>query len=162
MDRRYFWRTGHRVFLKAFNGHGYVVEDLSGRMSPDKWAQLAVLGYRHYGADRIVGEVNNGGDLIETVLRTVDPHVSYHSVHASRGKYMRAEPIAALYEQGRIHHVGQFPELEDQMCSFVPGEYSGSPDRLDAAVWALTELFLDPGESETLIVYEDRRGISPV
>jgi len=113
------------------------------------------------GPDRIVGEVNNGGDLIENVLRTVDPQVSYRSVHASRGKYLRAEPIAALYEQGRVHHVGMFAELEDQLCSFVPNEFNGSPDRLDAAVWALTELFLEPEEIRGVLIYEDRTSISP-
>jgi phage terminase large subunit-like protein len=131
--------TGIIIAGLGVDGHGYVLKDLSGRFSPDGWARLAVRGYHDHRADRIVGEVNNGGDLIENVLRTVDPRVSYRSVHASRGKYVRAEPIAALYEQGRIHHVGQFAELEDQLCSFVPNEFKGSPDRLDAAVWALTE-----------------------
>ena len=154
--------TGIIVAGVAANGHGYVLEDLSGRLSPDGWARQAVRAYHHYRADRIVGEVNNGGDLIENVLRTVDPQVSYRSVHASRGKYLRAEPIAALYEQGRIHHVGQFAELEDQLCSFVPNEFNGSPDRLDAAVWALTELFLEPEEIRGVMIYEDRTSISPV
>jgi phage terminase large subunit-like protein len=153
--------TGIIVAGVAANGHGYVLEDLSGRLSPDGWARQAVRAYHYYRADRIVGEVNNGGDLIENVLRTVDPQVSYRSVHASRGKYLRAEPIAALYEQGRIHHVGMFAELEDQLCSFVPNEFNGSPDRLDAAVWALTDLFLEPEEIRGVLIYEDRTSISP-
>ena len=83
-------------------------------------------------------------------------------MHASRGKYLRAEPIAALYEQRRIHHVGPFAELEEQMCSFVPGVYKGSPDRLDAAVWAFTELFLEPEVTEGYVFYDDRLQISPI
>src|SRR5712692_308278 len=154
--------TGIIIAGLGANGHGYVLQDQSGRLSPDSWAQRAVRGYHQYQADRIVGEANNGGDLIENVLRTVDPRVSYRSVHASRGKYVRAEPIAALYEQGRIHHVGQFAELEEQLCSFVPNESNGSPDRLDAAVWALTELFLEPEVIRGVLIYEDRVRISPV
>ena len=153
--------TGIIVAGLAANGHGYVLEDLSGRLSPDGWARQAVRAYQHYRADQNVGEVNNGGDLIENVLRTVDPQVSYRSVHASRSKYLRAEPIAALYEQGRIHRVGMFAELEDQLCSFVPNEFNGSPDRLDAAVWALTDLFLEPEEIRGVLIYEDRTSISP-
>ena len=90
----------------------------------------------------IVAEVNNGGDLVEDVLRVIDKNVSYKAVHASRGKVGRAEPISALYEQKRVHHVGVFAELETQMCSFVPDHLDGSPDRVDALVWALTELML--------------------
>ena len=96
----------------------------------------------------IVAEVNNGGDLVEDVLRVIDKNVSYKAVHASRGKVGRAEPISALYEQKRVHHVGVFAELETQMCSFVPDHLDGSPDRVDALVWALTELMLGtPGEA---------------
>jgi phage terminase large subunit-like protein len=91
----------------------------------------------------VVAEVNQGGDLVEATLRQIDANVSFTAVHASRGKYTRAEPCAALYEQGKVHHVGTFPQLEDQMTSFVPDierSKMGSPDRLDALVWALTEL----------------------
>ncbi len=123
-------------------GEGYVFDDLSGRYSPDGWARRVSYAYHHREADRAVAEVNNGGDLVEATLRTVDKAISYKAVRATRGKYTRAEPIAALYEQGRVHHVGTFPELEDQMCTWVPGEKS--PDRLDALVWALTELMLVP------------------
>jgi phage terminase large subunit-like protein len=114
--------TGIIVAGLGVDGQGYVKEDMSGRMSPGRWAQMAVHAYHHYGADRIVGEVNNGGDLIGNVLCTVDGNVAYRAVHASRGKVVRAEPIAALYEQGRIHHIGVLPQLEEQMCLFVPGQ----------------------------------------
>ena len=138
----------------------YVGHDYSGRLSPNEWALMAVRAYHYYGADRIVGEANNGGDLIESTLRTIDPYVSYLSVHASRGKYVRAEPVSALYEQGRVHHMGMFPQLEEQMCSYVPGEYEGSPDRMDALVWALTELCIDPHPVMEVVVHEDRVRVS--
>ncbi len=134
--------TGIVVAGIGEDGRGYVLDDLSLRASPDKWAGVAVSAYRTWTADRIIGEANNGGDMIELVLRTVDRAVSYKKVHASRGKAPRAEPIAALYEQHRVSHVGLFPELEDQMCSWVPGDNGRSPDRMDALVWALTELML--------------------
>lgn len=121
--------------------HGYVLEDASLMASPDGWARRAVKAYHDHKADRLIAEVNNGGDLVELVIRTVDRNVSYRKVSASRGKMIRAEPIAALYEQGRVHHVGCFPELEDQMCEFDPITSSKSPDRMDALVWAFTDLF---------------------
>lgn len=121
-------------------GHAYVFEDVSGRYSPDTWARKVDRAYWMHQADRVVAEVNNGGDLVERVLRTVNPRISYKAVRATKGKYTRAEPIAALYEQGKVHHVGTLPALEDQLCTWVPGE--NSPDRLDALVWALTELML--------------------
>lgn len=122
--------------------HFFVLDDVSMSDKPDKWAARAVAVFAVRCADRIVGEVNNGGDLVETVLRTVDPNIPYSSVHASRGKAKRAEPVAALYEQGRVHHVGSFAKLEDQMCDFNPllGDDQPSPDRMDAMVWAITEL----------------------
>jgi phage terminase large subunit-like protein len=123
------------------NNHGWLLGDDSLRASPDEWGNAVVTAYHKYNADRIIGEVNNGGDMIEYVIKTVDPNVSYKSVRASRGKYIRAEPVAALYEQGKIHHVGNFPDLEDQLCEWVPGDKS--PDRLDALVWGVTELMLD-------------------
>ncbi len=123
--------------------HGYILDDLTIRGTPDKWATAAVAGYHKYRADRIVGEVNNGGDMVEHTIRTVDKNVAYNAVHASKGKHIRAEPVSALYEQGRVHHVGFFPDLEDQMCDWVPGD--NSPDRLDALVWAVTELMLREG-----------------
>jgi len=138
--------TGIVVAGLGGDGHGYVLEDLSLRGSPDAWARRAVAAYGRWRADRIVGEVNNGGELVEHVLRTIDPNVPYKAVRASRGKVARAEPIAALDEQGRVHHVGTFRELEDQMCAlgrdFDPATAGFSPDRVDARVWALSELML--------------------
>ncbi len=124
----------------------YVLEDLSGRFSPHEWGQRVVEAYKKYKADRVVAETNKGGDLVERVLRTIDGTVSFKEVRATRGKYTRAEPIAALYEQGRVFHAQPMPELEDQMCDYVPGHTSKSPDRMDALVWGITELVL---ESET-------------
>ncbi len=108
------------------------------------WARAAIRAYRRHEADRIVVEVNQGGDLVETVIRQVDAGVPVRAVRAVRGKWLRAEPVAALYEQGRVAHVGAFPELEDEMSDFGPDGLSGgrSPDRVDALVWALTELLL--------------------
>lgn len=117
-----------------------VLEDASGVYTPDGWAKKAVILYHHWQADRIVGEVNNGGDMIEAVIRHQDANVSYKSVHASRGKSIRAEPIAALYEQRRVHHLGTLGLLEDQLTNWNPQTDDDSPDRLDADVWALTEL----------------------
>jgi phage terminase large subunit-like protein len=103
---------------------------------------VAVQAYRRWGADRIIAETNNGGDMVEAVIRSVDRSVSYRKVTATRGKVIRAEPIAALYEQGRAHHVGGFDRLEDQMIEFDPTiAQTKSPDRMDALVWAGTELF---------------------
>lgn len=124
------------------DGHGYVLADLSGKMAALEWAQAACEWYDKNGCDRIVAEVNNGGDLVEATIRTVNPMVSYKAVHATRGKIIRAEPIGALYEQGKIHHVGNFPALEDQMTTYDPAISKKSPDRMDALVWAMTDLML--------------------
>lgn len=128
------------------DGHGYVLADRSLRGSPHTWAQVAVGEYLAWHADRIVAEVNNGGDMVEHVIRGVAKEmqvsVAYKQVRASRGKHLRAEPVSALYEQGRVHHVGLLPLLEDQMCSWEPLPGMPSPDRLDALVWALTELMV--------------------
>jgi phage terminase large subunit-like protein len=131
--------TGIVAAGKGINGHLYVLEDRSCHLSPDGWARRSVVLYDDLRADRIIGEVNNGGDLVELTVRTVRQNVSYQSVRASRGKHVRAEPIAALYEQGKVHHVGAFAELEDQMCTYLPGG-GVMADRMDALVWALTEL----------------------
>jgi len=131
--------TGIIVAAMGADGRYYVLDDVSGRMSPDTWGRAAVDAYYKYSADRIVAEVNNGGDLVERLIRAVDDNVPYTAVTASRGKMVRAEPIAALYEQNKVRHVGSFPQLEDQMTTFVGGT-NKSPDRLDALVWALTEL----------------------
>ncbi len=123
--------------------HAYVLEDLSGRHTPDGWARIAIEAYRRHSADRIVAEVNQGGDLVEATLRHAPGgrEAAYRAVRASRGKVARAEPVAALYERGVVHHVGALPGLEDQLVTWVPGQ--PSPDRLDALVWALTEIVLD-------------------
>lgn len=129
------------------DGHGYILDDASGIMQPNEWATVAVRLYNTRSADRIIGETNNGGDMIENTIRIVAPNVSYKGVHASRGKAIRAEPISALYEQSRVHHVGSFGVLEDQMCAFTPdfdrATAGYSPDRMDALVWALTELMIE-------------------
>ena len=124
------------------DGHGYVLEDLSLSGSPATWAGQAIAGYHKYRANLIVAEANHGGDMVLTTLGTQDATVATRKVWASQGKYARAEPVSALYEKGRVHHVGMFAELEDQLCNWVPGEGLPSPNELDALVWALTELLL--------------------
>lgn len=119
-------------------GEGYILEDLSGIYSPNAWAHRAISAYYEWDADRIVAEKNYGGDMVETVIRNMSPEVSYKDVTASRGKYLRAEPIAAFYERGKVHHVGRYNKLEDEMCLWLPGDKS--PNRMDALVWALTDL----------------------
>jgi phage terminase large subunit-like protein len=125
---------------------GYVIDDRSGRLAPIDWAREAVAAYRRHKADRIVAEINNGGEMVEATLRMIDPTVAFAAVHASRGKAVRAEPVAALYEQGRMHHVGCFPALEDQMCGFTAdldrAAAGHSPDRVDALVWACSALLV--------------------
>lgn len=124
---------------------GYVLEDSSLRGSPEEWARKAVSLYRKWSADKIIAEKNQGGEMVSTVIKSVDRSVPVKLVHASRGKVIRAEPISALYEQGRVHHVGRFDRLEDQMCEFsidnVRNSSTGSPDRVDALVWGLSEIF---------------------
>ena len=132
--------TGIVVAGIAADGHCYVLEDASLQGTPLTWATAVKRVYDQYQADRVVAEKNNGGELVEANLRTVDRSLSYRGVWASRGKRTRAEPISSLYEQGRVHHVGAFPALEDQMCDWVPDSGDPSPDRMDALVWALTEL----------------------
>ena len=122
--------------------------DESGVMSPIEWARRAVhLAIKFWNGDRILAEVNNGGALVEAQLRAILPRLPFKAVHASRGKVVRAEPIAALFEQGRAHVVGTFPKLEDQLCTFSAGS-SDSPDRLDAMVWGLSELALNARRGE--------------
>ena len=143
--------TGIIVAGKDERGQGWVLADSSGRYQPTEWAKTAIAAYRAHRADRVVAEVNHGGEMVEATLRVIDPNVSFAALRASRGKVTRAEPVAALYEQGRVHHVGAFPQLEDQMCGFAPAgrnevdlRSGGSPDRVDALVWALTDLMLEP------------------
>jgi len=127
------------------NDHqAYILDDVTLRATPAKWASQVVTAYHKHQADRVIGEVNNGGEMVGYTISTIDSTVAYKAVHASRNKQARAEPVAALYEQGRVHHAGMFAELEDQLCTWVPGE-GPSPDRLDALVWALTELMLAGG-----------------
>lgn len=133
--------TGIVVEGRGVDGGGYVLEDASMKGSPDAWGRAAVTAYHKHKADLIVAEANQGGDMVRHVIATVDPKVKVKLVHASRGKVIRAEPVAALYEQGRYHHVGTFAQLEDQMCEWQPG--APSPDRMDAHVWGATELFLE-------------------
>lgn len=135
--------TGIVVAALTRNWHVLILDDLSCRETPLGWAKVAIAAYRGKRADRIVAEVNNGGDLVIGNIRAVDPNVSVRSVRASRGKYIRAEPVAALYEQGRVHHIGVFEELETQMCGWTPQSNERSPDRMDALVWAVTELLID-------------------
>lgn len=124
------------------DGHGYLLADHSFIAKPEEWGRAAVNAYHEFKADRIVAENNQGGEMVEYVIKATDKNVSYKAVHASKGKLVRAEPISALYEQGRIHHVGTFPILEDQMCDYNPLTSKDSPDRMDSAVWGFTELML--------------------
>lgn len=134
--------TGIVVVGLGADGHGYVLADRSLVGSPDQWAKAVLAAFYTFEANEIVAEVNQGGDMVESTIKTADDdkQATVHKVRATRGKYTRAEPISALYEQGRVHHVGRFDLLEDQFCTWLPGE--DSPDRLDAAVWGLTQLML--------------------
>jgi phage terminase large subunit-like protein len=122
-------------------GQGYVLDDLSLDGSPYAWASQAMAAYHKYQADCVVGERNNGGDMVRFTLETVDKRVPVSLVWASRGKQVRAQPIATKYAQGHIHHVGMHTKLEDQMCTWVPGKSTYSPNRIDALVWTFTELY---------------------
>jgi phage terminase large subunit-like protein len=137
--------------------HYYVIDDRSAKLSPNDAAKIIVGAYQYHKADRVIAEVNNGGDLVESILRTVNLNFAYEAVRASRGKLTRAEPIAALYEQHRVHHVGAFGTLEDQMCDYVPF-LSKSPDRMDALVWALSHLSGDV-EQEVIVEHTELRSI---
>ena len=136
-------------------GEFYVLADHSLRASPDAVCRKAIFAYEDYQADRIVFEANQGGDTWRTIINGISPQAATKNVHASRGKFARAEPVAARYEQGRVHHVGVFGDLEDQMCNFLPGDSKDSPDRMDALVWGVSELdskrhrdiIIDPGEN---------------
>lgn len=142
--------TGIIVSGLGRDDHGYTLADYSLQASPEKWARRAIDAYYDFKADLVVAEVNNGGDLVETVIRSIDKNVSYKKVNASRGKRVRAEPVASLYEQRRWHHIEPFPELEDQMTTWVQGD-PDSPDRMDALVWGATELFHIDKEGATFL-----------
>ena len=150
--------TGIVVAGRSREGHAYVLSDLTLRGGPLDWARKAVAAYRDHQADKIIAEVNNGGALVEATIRMVDDRANYKEVRASRGKALRAEPISALYEQHKVHHVGTFAKLEDQMCSFTSdfdrSSAGYSPDRVDALVWALTELMLDTGRRPIIVTAE--------
>lgn len=135
--------VGITVEALGTDGHGYLLEDLSGRYSPEEWSDIAVEAFNRHKADKIVGESNYGGDMVRAVIQAKNPDIPYEAVTATRGKVVRAEPIAALYEQNKIHHVGYFPELEDQLCSMTLSGYQGikSPDRADSSTWGFTALF---------------------
>ncbi len=139
------------VAMVGRDRHLYVLDDVSTHGSPHVWASAAVAAYNKWRADRIVAEVNNGGEMVEATIRMEDPRVAYKSVYASRGKVTRAEPIAAVYEQGRGHHVGMFAQLEDELCQWEAG--SDSPNRLDALVWAATDLALAGGPGAAVTDY---------
>ena len=132
--------TGIIVAGKDSEGKFYVLNDSSARYTPSAWSEKAIMLYNQYQCDKIIAEVNNGGQLVEHTLRTQSENVPYKSVHASRGKRTRAEPIASLYEQNKVHHIDSFERLENQLCNWEANSGDPSPDRLDALVWALTEL----------------------
>ncbi len=141
--------TGMIVMGKHKNGHGYMIADKSLTASPDGWAKAAVDAYNDYEADRIIAEKNNGGEMVSLTIRTVDDKVPVTLVWASRGKLTRAEPVAALDEQHKLHMVGTFPKLEDELCTYEG--MGDSPNRLDAYVWAATELFIGRKRPQGLV-----------
>jgi phage terminase large subunit-like protein len=137
------------IVVAGIDAHrnGYVLEDASGRFRPEEWSRAALGCLDHHKGDLIVAEINNGGEMVESTIRALRPSAPYLGVRATRGKVIRAEPVSTLYHRGKVFHVGEFPALEDQMCSFTTGfdrKAAGySPDRVDALVWAMTELFPD-------------------
>lgn len=137
--------TGIIVAGLGRDNHVYVIEDKSDTMDPTEWGKRVITAWKHWEADAVVGEVNFGGDMVEHVVRVAGRDagvtVPFTAVRATRGKLLRAEPVSQLYEQGRVHHVGAWPDLEDQMSTWIPGRKS--PDRLDALVWALYALVID-------------------
>ena len=144
---------------KGVDGEAYILEDGTCQMSPEGWGRRSVDLYHHWEADRIIGERNYGGDMVRFTVSTADKDAAFKEVVASRGKSVRAEPISALYEQRKVHHVGHFPDLEDQMCHFTSSGYigEGSPDRADALVWALTELMLGDEQAYGMILKKRHR-----
>lgn len=145
--------TGIVVAGVTVSQHVVILDDLSMRGSPLEWAKVAIGAYEKYKADRIVAEVNNGGDLVGANLYAVSPQLPFRAVRASRGKMIRAEPIAALYEQRRAHHAGHFGKLEDEMTTFTPNSGADSPDRMDALVWAVTDLLIDQEDIEQTVLF---------
>lgn len=137
---------------RSDEGQCYIMADRTCKLSPAGWGRVVADAYAEFGADRVVAEANFGGAMVESVIRSVNPRIAYRAVKASRGKAVRAEPVAALYEQKRVVHLRSMTALEDQMCHMTPEGYmgDGSPDRLDAMVWAVTELMLTDGSTYTL------------
>jgi phage terminase large subunit-like protein len=155
--------TGLIVAGIDVNGIGYVLEDATDRYSPAEWAAKAISLYQEYSADRIVAERNQGGDMVRRTLEAEDEAVPIRLVHASRGKMARAEPISALYERGKVKHAKGLDELETQMRTWEPLGSMGSPDRLDACVWALTDLMLNGVTNPTLrLSYSNAKGLSQI
>lgn len=153
--------TGLVVAGIDINGTCYILEDATERLSPEGWATKAIDLYYKYGADRIVYERNQGGDLVKYTLKTVDETIPLKAVHASRGKFARAEPVAALYERGKVKHLRGLDDLETQLTTWEPLGSIGSPDRLDAMVWAVTELALKGiARPELNLAYSDAKGLS--
>lgn len=134
----------------AADGQAYVLDDASLQASPDAWARAAVAQYHRLRADRMIAEDNNGGEMVSLTIATVPGAPPVKRIHASRSKQARAEPVAALYEQGKVHHVGMFAKLEDELCSWEPNSGAPSPNRLDALVWALTELVVEAHKVEAI------------
>lgn len=153
--------TGIVVVALTDTNHVLVLDDQTCKLSPAMWGAVVVTAYRRHHADRVVAEVNNGGQLVERNIRIIEPNIPFRAVRASSGKYARAEPVAALYEQGRVHHVGSFPDLESEMATYVPGETKKSPDRMDALVWGITELVVDPEEASQTAFFPPFQ-ISPI
>ena len=143
------------VAARRSNGHVHVLADLSSQgETPGQWADRVAAAYRRFKANRVVAEINNGGDMVVEVLRQSDPNLPVRKVTATRGKFLRAEPVAAAYERGVVYHLGSFPTLEDQLCTLTPdfdARTAGfSPDRADALVWAVTDL-IEPDAATTMI-----------
>ena len=130
--------TGIIAAGKSKEGHFYIFGDYTCHLTPQGWGEAVLTAYHKHEANMVIGETNQGGEMVQHTLKTIDPKIPFKAVHSSRGKSIRAEPVSALYEQGKVHHFGTFPELEDELCEWTPG--ADSPDRLDALVFALTEL----------------------
>jgi predicted phage terminase large subunit-like protein len=130
--------TGIIAAGRSQDGHFYILGDYTCHLTPQGWGEAAITADHKHKANLIIGETNNGGEMVEHTIRTIDQNIPFHAVHASRGKAIRAEPVSSLYEQGKAHHFRSFPELEDQLCEWVPG--SDSPDRLNALVWSISHL----------------------
>uniref|UniRef100_A0A6M3K171 Putative terminase n=1 Tax=viral metagenome TaxID=1070528 RepID=A0A6M3K171_9ZZZZ len=154
-------QTGIIVAGLGIDNQGYMLEDYTINGTPKLWGNEVIKAYDIWEANRVVGEVNYGGQMVEYVIKSIDPTISYKDVRASRGKYIRAEPISSFSEQSKIHHVGVFPELEDEMCSYTP-ESTFSPNRLDAYVWAFTELMIHPVSQWSKTVTSTERESTPI